>query len=116
MRALVEHREDLVKTRTQTVNRLHVLLTHLTPAGAPRGLTADRAADICCAKSGPATHAGKTLRSLAVDLVAEIRHLDRRIAKAAGDIEAAVEASRQHPDRALWHRDAQRRQDPGPRR
>jgi transposase len=30
LRALVEHRDDLVKTRTQTVNRLHVLLTHLT--------------------------------------------------------------------------------------
>lgn len=37
LRTLVEHRDDLVKTRTQTVNRLHVLLTHLTPAGAPRG-------------------------------------------------------------------------------
>ncbi len=46
MRALVEHRDDLVKTRTQTVNRLHVLLTHLTPAGAPRGLTADHATDL----------------------------------------------------------------------
>lgn len=92
MRALVEHREDLVKTRTQTVNRLHVLLTHLTPAGAPRGLTADRAADIL-RQVRPRDHAYKTLRSLAVDLVAEIRQLDRRIAKAAGDIEAAVESS-----------------------
>ena len=44
MRALVEHRDDPVKNRSQTVNRLHVLLTHLTPAGASRGLTADRAA------------------------------------------------------------------------
>lgn len=35
LRALVEHRDDLVKIRTQTVNRLHVLLTHLMPAGAP---------------------------------------------------------------------------------
>ena len=46
LRALVEHRDDLVKIRTQTINRLHVLLTHLTPAGAPRGLTAERAADM----------------------------------------------------------------------
>jgi transposase len=30
---------------------------------------------------------------LAVDLVGEIRQLDRRVAKAAGDIEAAVESS-----------------------
>ena len=44
VRALVEHRDDPVKTRPQTVNRLHALLTHLTPAAASRGLTADRAA------------------------------------------------------------------------
>ncbi|UXA19080.1 IS110 family transposase [Mycobacterium sp. SMC-4] len=92
LRALVEHREDLVKTRTQTVNRLHVLLTHLTPSGAARGLTADRAADIL-RQVRPREPALKTLRSLAVDLVAEIRALDRRIAKAAGDIAAAVESS-----------------------
>ncbi|WP_253843051.1 IS110 family transposase [Mycobacterium colombiense] len=77
MRALVEHREDLVKTRTQTVNRLHVLLTHLTPAGAPRGLTAERAADILrhirpasprsrrCAAS-PLTSSPKSARSTIV--------------------------------------------------
>jgi hypothetical protein len=46
LRAIVEHREDLVKTRTQTVNRLHVVLTHLIPAGAPRGLSADGAAEM----------------------------------------------------------------------
>ena len=31
LRAIVDHRDDLVKTRTQTVNRLHVVLTHLVP-------------------------------------------------------------------------------------
>jgi transposase len=36
LRALVDHRDDLVKTRTQTVNRLHVVLTHLVPGGAGR--------------------------------------------------------------------------------
>jgi transposase len=41
----------------------------------------------------PREPALKTLRSLAADLVAEIRALDRRIAKAATDIAAAVEAS-----------------------
>ena len=38
----------------------------------------------------PRDAAGKTLRSLAADLVAEIRQLDRRIAKAAADIQTAV--------------------------
>lgn len=82
MRALVEHRDDLVETRTQTVNRLHVLLTHLTPVGAPRGLTADRAADVL-RRIRPCEPAVRTLRSLAVDLVAAICQLDRRITKAA---------------------------------
>ena len=71
---------------------LHVLLTHLTPAGAARGLTADRAAEIL-RPIRPREPALQTLRGLAVDLVAEIRQLDRRIAKAARDIEAAVESS-----------------------
>ena len=70
----------------------HVLLTHLTPAGAARGLTADRAAEIL-RPIRPREPALQTLRGLAVDLVAEIRQLDRRIAKAARDIEAAVESS-----------------------
>ncbi|WP_244461517.1 transposase [Rhodococcus sp. ZPP] len=38
----------------------------------------------------PREVAGKTLRGLAVDLVAEVRQLDRRIVKAASDIKAAV--------------------------
>src|SRR5277367_6727745 len=46
LRAIVEHREDLVKTRTQTLNRLHVLLTRLSPGGASGTLTADRAATL----------------------------------------------------------------------
>lgn len=32
--ALVDHRDDVVKTRTQTINRLHVLLTRLISNGA----------------------------------------------------------------------------------
>jgi hypothetical protein len=44
LRVLTEHRDDLVRTRTQTINRLHALLAQLIPAGLPRGLTADTAA------------------------------------------------------------------------
>src|SRR5690349_260831 len=46
LRALVEHRDDLVRARIQTVNRLHALLTQLIPAGAPTGLTAETAAQL----------------------------------------------------------------------
>ncbi|GAA4491274.1 hypothetical protein GCM10023094_55540 [Rhodococcus olei] len=92
LRAIVEHRDDLVKTRTHTVNRLHVVLTHLIPAGAPRGLSAERAAEML-RRVRPRDVAGKTLRGLATDLVAEVRQLDRRIAKATSDIEVAVAES-----------------------
>jgi transposase len=92
LRAIVEHRDDLVKTRTRTVNRLHVVLTHLVPAGAQRDLTANKAAELLRG-TRPRDTAGKTLRGLAADLVTEIRQLDRRIAKAAADIETAVTAS-----------------------
>ena len=92
LRAIVEHRDDLVKTRTQTVNRLHVVLTNLIPAGADRDLTAERAAELLRGIR-PRDAAGKTLRSLAADLVVEIRQLDRRIAKAAADIHTAVAES-----------------------
>jgi transposase len=41
----------------------------------------------------PRDPAAKTLRALAMDLVSEVRQLDRRIAKAANDIQMAVSAS-----------------------
>ncbi|GAF46551.1 IS110 family transposase [Rhodococcus wratislaviensis] len=63
LRAIVEHRDDLVKTRTQTINRLHVVLTHLIPAGAPRSLSADWAAEML-RRVRPREVAGKTLRGL----------------------------------------------------
>jgi transposase len=92
LRAVVEHRDDLVKTRTQTVNRLHVVLTRLVPAGARRHLSADHAAEVLRGVR-PHDAAVKTLRALAMDLVSELRQLDRRIAKAAKDIQMAVSTS-----------------------
>jgi transposase len=92
LRAIVEHRDDLVKTRTQTINRLHVVLTHLVPGGAGHALTAAHAAEFIRGVR-PQDAAAKTLRALAVDLISEVRQLDRRISKAARDIDAAVKAS-----------------------
>jgi transposase len=92
LRAVVEHRDDLVKTRTQTVNRLHVVLTRLVLAGARRHLSADHAAELLRGVR-PRDAAAKTLRALAMDLISEVRQLDRRIAKAANDIQMAVSAS-----------------------
>jgi len=68
------------KHRTQTINHLHVLLVRLIPAGAPTNLTADVTAGLLRrVRSRNPVHA--TLRALAVELVAEIGHLDRRISE-----------------------------------
>jgi transposase len=92
LRALVEHRDDIVRTRTQTANRLHVLLTQLLPGGAPRQLDADTAARLLSTVRPRAT-GPRTLRGLAAELIAETRHLDRRITTATAQISAAVTAS-----------------------
>ena len=76
----------------ETVNRLHALLTRLLPAGAPRQLSAETAAQLL-RTIRPRTPGPRTLRRLAAELIAEVRHLDRRITAAAGDITAAVAAS-----------------------
>jgi transposase len=92
LRALVEHRDDLVKTRTQTINRLHVLLTQLHSGGAPRNLNADRAAELLRGVR-PRSPGLRTLKRLARDLVNALRALDRRIATATSEITDAVHAS-----------------------
>jgi transposase len=92
LRALTEHRDDLVKTRTQTVNRLHVLLAHLIPSGAPTGLSADLAAGML-RRVRPRDVLGATRRRLAVDLIGEVRRLDQRIAATGEQITTAVAAS-----------------------
>lgn len=45
LRAVTEHRDDMVRSRTQIINRLHAVLVKLIPAGLIRGLTAEAATD-----------------------------------------------------------------------
>jgi transposase len=92
LRALTEHRDDLVRTRTQLVNRLHALLVKLVPSGLSRGLS-DTAAE-ALRRVRPRSTLGRTLRQLAADLVGELRRLDRRIATATTALSEAVAASR----------------------
>jgi transposase len=93
LRAVTEHRDDLVRARTQLINRLHVLLAKLIPSGVARGLTAELAAE-ALRRVWPRDTLGRTLRALAADLVAELRRLDRRIADATRTLSDAVTASR----------------------
>jgi transposase len=52
-------------------------------------LNAERAAELLRTVR-PRDTAGTTLRTLAADLIAELRGLDRRIDKAVHDIESAI--------------------------
>lgn len=78
LKVLTEYRDDLVRARTQTVNRLHAIMNMLILAGAPRHLDADTAAKFL-RRVHPADQLSATRRMIAADLIAEIRRLDRRI-------------------------------------
>ncbi|WP_083933473.1 IS110 family transposase [Sciscionella marina] len=90
LRLLSEHRDELVRRRTQVVNRLHVLLSHLIDGGAPTWLTADRAAALL-GRVRRACGARATRRTLAVDLVAEVRHLNKKISTAEVRVSNALD-------------------------
>jgi transposase len=93
LRAVTEHRDDMVRTRTQLINRLHALLVKLVPSGLPRGLTVEAASD-ALRRIRPRDPLARTLRAIAAELVVELRRLDRRIDDAAHTLSAAVTASR----------------------
>jgi transposase len=90
---LTKRREDLARMRTQAINRLHRLLVDLVPAGAGRNLTANRAAALL-GQLRPTGAAAVTRWELAVDLIRDIRDLDRRIAAVTKRLKAAVNQSK----------------------
>ena len=79
LRMLSDHHDELTTRRTQTINRLHVLLTGLIDGGAPKNLTADQAAQLCRRVRNP-QGIKATRRDLAREHIAEIRRLDRQLA------------------------------------
>jgi transposase len=92
LRAVTEHREDLVRTRTQLISRLHALLVRLVPSGPARGLTAGSAAG-ALRRIRPRGPLARTLRTIAVDLAAGLRRPDHRIADATQTLSDAVAVS-----------------------
>jgi transposase len=93
---LTKRRQDLVSARTQTINRLHRLLVDLVPGGARRNLTAKRAAALLATVT-PAGQPAAIRHQLAVELIADVRDLDRRIAAVEARIKTAVARSNTSP-------------------
>ena len=92
LRLLSARRRDLVRSRTQAVNRLHQVLMELIPAGARKDLSAT-AARALVAKVRPRDVAGRTRRQVAVDLIDDVVVLDRKLKTIETRIEEAVAAT-----------------------
>jgi transposase len=92
LRAVTEHRDDMVRARTQLINRLHAVMVKLVPSGLPRGLSAELAAE-ALRRVRPRDALRRTLRTIATDLITELRRLDRRIAEATQTLSDTVQAS-----------------------
>lgn len=76
---LDERRKNLSSNRTRSVNQLHALLRELLPGGAPTDLTATKAAAVLrCLR--PITATDRVRKSIAKDLLADIKRYDTQLA------------------------------------
>jgi transposase len=92
LRLLVDRRDELGRTRTQTVNRLHRLLLELIPGGAKRFLTAAQAQALLDSVA-PTDVAGRVRHQLAAELLAEIVVLDAKMKASDKTLRKAVTAT-----------------------
>lgn len=89
MSMLVDHRDELGRARTQTVNRLHRLLLELFPGGAKKFLSATQARALV-ATTKPRDIVGKTRRRLTVELITELEAIDKKMTAADKDLRELV--------------------------
>src|SRR4051794_37962958 len=92
LRLLSERRRDLVRARTQTVNRLHQVLMELIPGGAAQKLTATKARTLL-ATVRPRDVAGRARRQLAADYIDDVVTLDRKLKTIEKRIGEAITAT-----------------------
>src|SRR3954465_4839949 len=78
LRMLADRREELTRSRVQTVNRLQRLLSELLPGQAKRDLTTGQAKRLL-ASVRPRDLAGKTRRRLAAEQLAELVVIEKKI-------------------------------------
>jgi transposase len=79
VKLLVDHREDLVRTRTQAQNRLRWHLHELDPTLDPARRGLDRTVELDRVQAALAALPAGTVRRIALELVADIRALTVRI-------------------------------------
>src|ERR671921_1561849 len=85
LRLLVDRRDQLGRTRTEVVSRLHHLLLELVPGGAKKFLSAQQARALLNTVR-PRDVVGKTRRWLASELIHELVTMDKKIKVANADL------------------------------
>jgi transposase len=92
LRLLADRRDELGARRTQTVNRLHRLLLELIAGGAKTSLSVPQAKALL-AGVRPRDVVGRTRRSLAAELIADLVILEKKIKAADAELTGLVTAS-----------------------
>ncbi|MEU8820816.1 transposase [Actinoplanes sp. NPDC048796] len=92
LRLLVDRRELLGRTRTETVSRLHHLLLELVPGGAKKFLSTQQARALLNTVR-PRDVVGKTRRWLASELIHELAVLDKKIKVADDELTELVQTT-----------------------
>jgi transposase len=92
LRLLADRHQDLTRLRTQAICRLHALLAALSAGGVQKRLSANGAAAFL-RRVHPVTAVGVERKNLALELVGDIRRLDRAIAGVKARAKVAVAAS-----------------------
>jgi transposase len=89
LRMLTDRRDELARQRVQTVNRLQRLLSELVPGQRKRDLSAAQAKALL-ATVRPRDIAGRTRRRMAVEEIADLVVLDRKLKSLKAELVAAV--------------------------
>lgn len=87
---LDDRRKTLSESRTRSVNQLHALLRELLPGGAPTALTVTKAG-ILLRGLRPLTGTDRVRKSLARDLVADIKRYDGQLADNAAAMDELLD-------------------------
>jgi transposase len=92
LRLLSDRRDELTGERRRTINRLHRVLRDMHPGGAPRQLSADRAARLLTSIR-PASAVDLERKAIARQLIADVRRIDHALLENRRRCEQAIAAS-----------------------
>jgi len=79
LRLLADRRDELGRSRTEVVNRIHVLLLELIPGGAKKNLTRGQASHLLRTAPEPVGIVAQTRHELARELIEELTTIDAKI-------------------------------------